>query len=296
MADFELSSERAKRRVVIFHDERELKHDWLYHGVLVVEASSAEALIQFFCDTRRESGSQRDVHFTELKRTSCRSKTTRLAALWARAASEELWKYCRFYLLGVALSNLDRSAFGNDKRTVNQNIYNRFFEIALFSALRWFYPNDAVEIIQAFSEERSLAEDNPFQRRPLYKIEQRQGNIICACHEITLVKKRHAEEKEHPKAVPCIQLVDLLMGGISQCYDRSSSGEAQLEIEEILHEPLHQLAKNRFNRNHHLYKKLQVAFFPREKLTAEEILDQTQQPRFLWRDLATHRDQISLFL
>ena len=137
MSGFELSSEVTQRRVLVFHDERELKHNWLYHGVLVVEASSVQGLSQFLSDTRKQSGSQKDVHFVDLNGRSCGSKTTKLAALWARAAFEEVWTYYRFYLLGVALSNLDRSVFGNDKRTVNQNIYNRFFEIALFSALRW---------------------------------------------------------------------------------------------------------------------------------------------------------------
>lgn len=257
MSGFELSHEGSTgRRVVVFHDERQLKHAWLYHGVLVVEVGSAQGLTQFLSDTRKQSGSQKDVHYAELKYRSCRSKTTKLATLWARAAPEELWKYCRFYVLGIALSNLDRSVFGDEKRTINQNIYNRFFEIALFSALRWFYPNDVVELIQAFSEERSLAGDNPFQSRSLYKIARREANISCACDEIILVKKRQAEEKAHPKAVACIQLVDLLMGGISQCYDRSSSGHAQMEIEDILREPLYELAKHPFNTNHRLYKKL----------------------------------------
>ena len=296
MSGFQLSSEVTQRRVLVFHDERELKHNWLYHGVFVVEASSVQGLSQFLSDTRKQSGSQKDVHFVDLNGRSCGSKTTKLAALWARAAFEELWTYCRFYLLGVALSNLDRSVFGNDKRTVNQNIYNRFFEIALFSALRWFYPNDFLKLIQAFSEERSLAGDNPFQRRPLYRIERRETNITCACGEITLVKKRQAEEKAHPNAVPCIQLVDVLMGGISQCYDRSSSRDAHLEIEDILREPLHELCKNPFNTNHRLYKRLQVAFFPKEKLTAQDILDRTRQRKFFCRGLPVHRDQMQLCL
>lgn len=295
MSDFQLSSAPTKKRVVVFHDERQLKHDWLYHGLLVVEANSALKLIEFLSDTRKKSESQKDVHYAELNGRSSGSRTTKLATLWGKAACEELWDYCRFYLLGVALWKLDRSVFGDDKRTVNQNIYNRFFEIGLFSALRWFYPKDNVELIQAFSEERSLAGDDPFQRRPLYKIERREANITCACSEITLVKKRQAEEKAHPKAVPCIQLVDVLMGGISQCYDRSSKGDAQLEIEAILREPLTELAKNPYNTNHHLYKRLQVAFFPEKKLTAQEILDRTRPAKFFPRRLPDHRDQIQLF-
>src|SRR5262245_50361507 len=89
-----------------------------------------------------------------------------------------------------------------------------FFEIALFRALRWFYPSEPVELIQAFSEERSRAYDDPFQRRPLYKIEQREANISCPCNKIILVKKRQADETAHPNAVACMQLVDVLMGGI----------------------------------------------------------------------------------
>ena len=295
MSDFALSSEGAVRRVVIFHDERELRGKFLYHGILVVEKHCAQRLIQFQSDTRKQSGSDKDVHFAELRRSSSRSKRTKLATLWASAACEELWKHCRFYLLGVALCNLDRGVFGDDKRTANQNIYNRFFEIALFSALRWFFPSDAVKLSQVFSEERSLAGDDPFQRRPLYKIGQREANISCECNKITFVKKRQADEMAHPKAVPCVQLVDVLMGGISQCYDRSSSSDAQLEVEKILGEPVRQLTENPFNPNHHLYKKLQVAFFPKGKLTAQEILDRTRQPSFFRRELPADRDQMQFF-
>ena len=45
---------------------------------------------------------------------------------------------------------------------------------------------DLVELIQTFSEERLLAIDNPFQSRPLYKIEAREANISWACEETTL--------------------------------------------------------------------------------------------------------------
>ena len=294
MSDFALSSEGTARQVVIFHDERELRGKFLYHGVLVVEKCCAQRLIRLLAEIRKESGSEKDVHFAELKRASSRSKTTKLATLWARAACEELWNHCRFYLLGVALCNLDRNVFGNHKRTINQNIYNRFFEIALFSALRWFFPSDAIELTQAFSEDRSLAGDDPFQRRPLYHIEQREANITCRCDKITLLKKRRADEKAHPKAVPCVQLVDVLMGGISQCYDRSSCGDAQLEVEKIMREPLQQLAENPFKMNHHLYKKLQIAFFPKEKLTAQEILERSRQPSFFRRELPGNRDQMQL--
>ena len=38
---FESPSADAKRRLVVFHDERELRREWLYHGRLVVEASGS---------------------------------------------------------------------------------------------------------------------------------------------------------------------------------------------------------------------------------------------------------------
>lgn len=85
------------------------------------------------------------------------------------------------------------------------------------------------------------------------------------------------------------------MGGISQCYDRSSSGDAQVEIEDILREPLCEIIKNRYNVNHRLYKRLQVAFFPNERLTAKQILDRTRQRKFFHRELPPHRDQMELF-
>jgi hypothetical protein len=287
---FQLSSATTAKRVALFHDEREIRKKWLYHGILVVETQKADHLIRFLAETRRTSGSTKPVHFVELDRASHRSRTTKLAALWANAATGSLWDCARFYLLGIALDRLDRSVFGDDKTTINRNIYNRFFEVATFSALRWFYADEpAVEVVQAFSEKRAIAVDDAFPQRPITKINLREANITFRCRKIEMVNKHLDKEVSHPRAVPCLHLVDLLMGGISQCYDRTRSDEAALEIENILREPVARLQRNQFDPTY--YKRFQVAWFPREPMSAAQLEAPLRPASFFNRHLPDDRAQ-----
>ncbi len=274
----------------MFHDEREIRKKWFYHGILVVETHKADNLIRFLAETRQASSSTKPIHFVELDRASHRSRTTKLAALWAKAAAGPLWESARFYLLGIALDRIDRSVFGDDKTTINRNIYNRFFEIATFSALRWFYAGaPAVEVVQAFSEKRDIAVDDAFPHRPIVKINRRETNVSFRCQRIEMVSKHQDREALHPRVVPCLHLVDLLMGGISQCYDRTRSDEAALEIEGILREPVTQLQRNQFNPTYH--KRFQVAWFPREPMTAAQLAASWRQASFFTRALPDDRAQ-----
>ncbi len=289
-SSFQLNATHPPKRVVLFHDEREIPRKWFYHGILLVETHKADELTRFLAETRQASGSTKPIHFVELDRRSHRSRKTKLATLWAKAAVGPLWESARFYLLGIALDRLDRSVFGEDKTTINRNIYNRFFEIATFSALRWFYADEpTVEVVQAFSEKRDISVDDAFPHRPIAKINRRETNISFKCRRIEMVNKHAAREAAHPRAVPCVHLVDLLMGGISQCYDRTRSDEAALEIEDILREPLAELHRNPFSPTYH--KRLQVAWFPREPMTSAQLDAPLRPASFFTRALPDDRAQ-----
>jgi len=138
----------------------------------------------------------------------------------------------------------------------------------------------------AVSEKRDIAVDDAFPHRPITKINRREMNIGFKCRRIEMVNKHADREAAHPRAVPCVHLVDLLMGGISQCYDRTRSDEAALEIEDILREPLAELQRNAFSPT--CYKRFQVAWFPREPIDFRSI-GRTTSPGILLHARLTRR-------
>jgi len=117
-----------------------------------------------------------------------------------------------FYLFGVNLANIDYQFFGAsaDGQTRSYRIYNRFFEIGIFSACRYFFDttNEVVEIQKIFSEERSLERDNPFLNYAVHKINQRESNILVKCREVIQIAGDLSREKDNPD---CVDIENVLL-------------------------------------------------------------------------------------
>ena len=88
----------------------------------------------------------------------------------------------------INLKNIDYQFFGTSSNGQGRHlrIYNRFFEIGLFSACRFFFDSaiEDIEILWIFSERRDLGGTNPFLILTPYKINQRKTNIVVKSRQI----------------------------------------------------------------------------------------------------------------
>jgi len=267
---------RNTTEILAFHDERWVP-SWLYHGFILCEVSRLPSVRETLLETKRKANCNlnKRIHFSELRSSSHGSSRTRTAVNWARLFVTKLYQYIWFYFFGVNLKNIDYQFFGTTSNGQDRHsrIYNRFFEIGLFSACRFFFdPSiEEVEILQIFSEKRELADTNPFLTLAPYKINRRESNIVAKNRQIIQVDSVPSKEKDNPECCDILNLVDVLMGAFSQAFDYTSGSRACCEVAEKLMPVCKRLSEMPYNKNSRYYKRCAMSFFPKSKQSVPTI-------------------------
>jgi hypothetical protein len=201
---------------------------------------------------------------------------------WAELFVEKLYTNIWFYLSGTNLNNIDYQPF--DSLTGGQGresrIYNRFFEIALFAACRYFFDpaTEDAEILQIFSEKRELEKSDPFATHAPYKINKRETNVVVKSRQIIQVAGTLSREKDYPEFVDTVNFVDVLLGGFSQIIDFTSGSRGCTEVAEKLFPVCRRLSENPYNKNSRYYKRYAMSFFPKVKQSRSNIISYGIKP------------------
>ena len=267
---------RNTTEILAFHDERWVP-SWLYHGFILCEVSRLPSVRETLLETKRKANCNlnKRIHFSELRSSSHGSSRTRTAVNWAGLFVTKLYQYIWFYFFGVNLKNIDYQFFGTTSNGQDRHskIYNRFFEIGLFSACRFFFDSsiEKVEILQIFSEKRELADTNPFLTFAPYKINRRESNIVVKNRQIIQVDSVPSKEKDNPECCDILNLVDVLMGAFSQALDYTSGSRACCEVAEKLMPVCKRLSETPYNKNSRYYKRYAMSFFPKSKQSVATI-------------------------
>jgi len=264
--------------LLAFHDERELKGKWLYHGFILCKVEKLSVLINDLVDKKNEAkcpiGDR--IHFTEFTSKSTGSPSTKTGVKWAKLFQDTCYINMWFYLLGINLAHINYDAFGpkSDGRDRHFRIYNKFFEMGLFSACRWFFNKDVedVEITNIFAEKRSPEKHNPFTFYAPYKINQREANIGVKTKRITQISSTPSKERNYPDYVHVLNLADILVGSFSEVFDYTSRQDGCVEVAGKVYDICDKLSKNPFNAKSRYYKRYAMSFFPKRKLELSEII------------------------
>lgn len=180
------------------------------------------------------------------------------------------------------MTNIDYNFFGpsTNGQLRDLRIYNRFFEIGLFSACRYFFDTvtEKVEILSMLSEKRSLEEDNPFLTYAPYKINKRESNVIVKCKQVIQVASELPKESDHPECVDVVNFVDVIMGAFSQIIDYTSKSRGCTEVADKLFPLCRRLSEDPYNKNSRYYKRCAMSFFPKTKLSKSQILSYGIRP------------------
>jgi hypothetical protein len=274
---------RSITEILAFHDERWVRN-WLYHGFILCEVNRLTSLREALVETKKKANCNlgKRIHFSELRSSSHGSSKTRTAVNWAGLFVSKLYQDMWFYFFGVNLKNIDYQFFGpasngQDRRS---RIYNRFFEIGLFSACRFFFdPSiEEVEIMRIFSEKRELADTNPFLTLAPYKINRRESNIVVKTRQIYQVDSVPSKEKDNPECCDILNLVDVLMGAFSQALDYTSGSRGCSEVAEKTMPVCRRLAETPYNKNSHYYNRYAMSFFPKSKQSVSKIVSYGTKP------------------
>lgn len=261
--------------VNVYHDEREVTNEWLYHSFLFVPIQNEEDVFNLLNKARRKSRWEKELHFSGLEKTDTEN---RLALEWIDLFGQSLFGDIYFYFFGVNYQNLEKSLWKRPQR--DSKIYNRFFQIGLYGAVAWFFLRagfEKVSIQNIFSDKKSRGQADSFHTQPIEEIEIKSllkgENIIFAYPKIIEVESDHEKEKDYPSKSHFIQLLDLLIGTFGQIFDNTSYQEGKrMAADKCLWFEL-PAKLMRYNPNSRYYKRYAISFFPKQRLTKKEILE-----------------------
>jgi hypothetical protein len=255
--------------IATFHDERLTTNGWLYHGTLVIEVGAWPEFAEFTRRKRQEADCHKPVHFQRLTGGSAGSSRTRLAVRWARSLDRDLLSVARFFLLGVDLRKIDYSRFGDASTKPRQRrtmIYNRFFEMGLFTALRWFFRDQSsIRVHRIVVEERDLPADDPFPRYAPRRIHCRESNIAFSHDEVlALPAKMLPEDRKMAPVIGALQITDVLVGGFSMVLDATSGKTGCCRVADALLPRIRKMNEKPYNTQSCCWKRVAMRFFPKE--------------------------------
>lgn len=263
----------------IYHDEREIPNKWLYHGFLFIPCENETTLLDILDNARSITDWSSPIHFHALRNTYMEN---RLAELWILSFCNDLPQLCFFYLFGVDKMKLTKTLWIGQ---TEDKIYNRFFQIGLYSAIKWFFLNETagykqVTVNQIISHAKDRPEENRFKTQPIediqFKSEIKRENIVFKHPIISEISDDHRIESGHSKRSHIIQFVDLIIGGFSQIFDYTSKHYGKCIIadklctsnlpQEIIYPKSPKFAS-------YYYKKYAISFFPKAKASEKDILE-----------------------
>lgn len=267
-------------RCSVYHDERFIENKWLYHAFLFVPNVREMPFLSDLHNIRKITGWDRELHFGRLNNTHTQNNCAKACL---KSYLDKHSDQCRFYFIGVDQSALAKELW--DPQVRNFKIYNRFFQIGLYSAIKWLFINPKagfrkVCIEKVFSDSKNRSSDDRFHTQPIEDIEFsaaiKKEAISFESKTIIEVDSDHRKETDFPQASHIVQLVDLLAGSMSQMFDNTSKHEGKHLMARCLWEydlPKAIMGYDKDNFKSKFYKRIGLSFFPKTKLGFNEILN-----------------------
>jgi len=271
-------------RVRLYADEikpyrNDLDEQWMYIGILAIPEDRHQDALGSMMRDRKQANYPREVHFIELRNRSdanVHNEKTLLAKYWTEHVVHDVRKTFHFHLLGLSLDHLQNLAFGT-AREQRRNIYNRFFRASVKGMLKYFF-GDQVTVTNLFHDQENFLEQaDLFDWHAIWRIEQEAFEITFLTSNVVFVDSDHRKEQGHPAGSHFVQLCDVLLGGLTQYLDATTTKDGCCEIAEVLLPLAERLvdpqqARNPHTRYSHM-RRVSMSFFPSKTLSQKELED-----------------------
>ncbi|MFW6027060.1 MAG: hypothetical protein ACOCRX_12055 [Candidatus Woesearchaeota archaeon] len=273
-----------KNNYICFHDESKCeKSNYLYHGFLFVRSSSTEQILKTLIDIKETYYKrEKEIHFTKFRNRSTAKygQKTKVGKEWLKKAKEWLVDAkIRFYLFGINTNNI--KDFWENKNSYEHNIYVRFFEIGLKSAIGWFSKFDNKYNKKFYIEHLYFDPNSEFNQERKEKVrwlsyELKNEKSFSNLNKYNVQKLDSDEKVSENKLSNLIQLTDVMLGVNRVAFvkiSRSAAGQKEC-LEEFIDIIGHFTdSKKAYNPKADYYKKYAIQFFPTKDLglTKEEL-------------------------
>ena len=260
-------------RDLVFGNEK-----WAYIGMLVVPVAFHSTLLDGLLDSRCShfSGSKRwgacrpecrfhaannkPAHYSEADT----GEILRVADRWLDFLLRD-YEFTHFYILGIDLSNLDYSRFGEARGSVRWGrIYNRFFRTALLKSVKGFFHRYQRIKIESIVHHRSdLQSSEYFPWHAIYRVGKDDEKIEFLSKEIEFISSDHRESNDERSHF--IQYIDLILGSCRNALHWESKNANKTHLALKIEPLLSRLMKAPRNPNsrYNYIDRLAIEFFPK---------------------------------
>ncbi|MCK4307675.1 DUF3800 domain-containing protein [candidate division WOR-3 bacterium] len=257
---------------------------WMYIGLVIITEDEKNELFHCLMRARKDANYSRELHFRDINRLSERSEKTQLCKKWIEITlSENRPRLVNFHILGLNLSNLQHQAFG-EKKGQARNIYNRFFRSTTSNCLKYYFAKyKKITVKTIFHDRNELENDELFDWHTIWRIETEEEKISFDNRNICFIDSDHLKEKDFPNESHFIQLTDIILGAASLCLDKTNNREGSNEIAQMFLPLIERLNDNRRannpNSKYNYFRKCGLSFFPKKRLTLEQLKDRWERTR-----------------
>lgn len=282
----------------IFQDEAECKiSNFFYHGFLFVNNEYGRDVLDQIIEVKTDKSKDSEITFKEVRKKDYRvpivKKWLSLADEWLREGK------IRFYVLGINKNNLKN--FWENSWSFEKNLYLRFFEIGLNSAIAWFRKDPGMDkplkITHVYYE---YGKYNDERKNKIRWLKSLSGYSNVDSVYSNPRKQKEVNEKLYEMS-QLIQFTDVLLGvtkysfikvnenyiGRKQCIDQF------IEVVEWFNNQ-----KSAYDKKHNpYYKRYALQFFPtatditKEKFLSDNIENIRKRGEF-YCNRPTYRQQI----
>lgn len=230
-----------------------------------------------------------EIHHTELRNSRSSNSQREISKKWLNYLIENNIrdrKEIYFNILFVDLDTLQIENFGTQK--VHENIYNKFFRTVIHYGVKSFFGNKTVTIKKVFHDKGSMENHGYFPYLNLMKLDLGLGKYgLIEDKEIAFIDSDHRnylrESNDLLEESHLIQLIDLLIGSITQNIYYLSDDRLKKELAMIVRPLVNRLLESPSNPNssYNYYQRQHIGFFPKYSLeNATYFLDSLSHEQF----------------
>ncbi|HMW04711.1 MAG TPA: hypothetical protein PK079_09915 [Leptospiraceae bacterium] len=257
--------------VTIFCDERKnINGQWNYLILLIIPTIQLETALAILTEKRNRIGYNFELKFSDIKKDH--GDKFLLASEWIDLIKKDSQKIFHFKILGIDISKFKNKNFGGDvkKGEYSANMYNRFFRTNLLGLKYFFNPLNIDNIFH--DTEGNLENHSYFNWHSIWKVNTTEDNITINSKRIYFINSNHNLEAEYSNYSQLIQLSDIVLGSVSNCFDTNMNNIGQQKLSLKIKDLVERIINNPLNKNssYNYYKRCDISFFPSEPIHEPE--------------------------
>jgi hypothetical protein len=222
----------SKINITIFSDERKnLNNQWDYICLLIIPTNKINVVLNIIKNYRNNNNYHHELKFAKLDNRGTGVKF-QLAKDLLNEILNDTQKLYYFKIFGIDKISINNNRFGKGLKNyeIYANIYNRFYRTNILQ-LKGYFKNQNIEIDNIFHDnEGNLERHEYFNWHTVFTVEKDE-RISCNCDRIKFINSNHDLEPNYQNESHIIQLVDILIGAVSQCIEyHNKKNQSQIEL------------------------------------------------------------------